>query len=722
MATKEKDEGVREFDVLPFETEDKVPKNYIPEGYDDLEEFLQDMRTEYQNDLDYDDENRRQAIDDKQFAAGEQWDPEVLALRKGLPCLTINTVPQFIAQLVGDWRQERPGIKVVPSENGDVEVASVRGDLIRAIEQSSRSTRVYDNAFESVCQCGDGAFRVNVEYAKESVFDQDIFIRPIDDALSVVWDRMSIDPTGRDARHVFVDDLMPRKEFKQRFGDASYSSLNDISETSRAELRAGGWITDTEVRITEYWRMIERDRLLAMFEDGSIHVLDGETLDEIVEQHGKPVRTRIAPCTYAQMHLTNGYEILGGPYEYKLTRVPIIRMTGRVVNIAGRRIRYGLVRFMKDAVRLRNFWRSIAAEQLGYAPKAGWMATESAVEGRENEIRKAHLSRDQLMIFNDEAIFGTNVVRIEPPVPQMALLNEAQVNSQDMKDITGLHDASLGIKSNETSGKAIMARQREGDVASLTYYDNGNASVLEAGDVVNQLIGQIYDGTRTVRIIGEDEAAKLLKINDPMDPDSPNLAIGQYDVTMTTGASYTTKRAEAAEAMMNAIQVAPELMQVAPDLIVKAQDWPGAQELAERLVKIVPPNLLTDKEKQEHGVQEQQGQLPPELMEQMAKMQEQIQDLDQKNKELTLANKDKTVENQIKQYDAVTQRIRALSDNEVDANQIEMTALGNILEFEKHLTDKEHDAAQRDADRQLTEKTATMAAKAKPAPAAKPKK
>jgi hypothetical protein len=55
-----------------------------------------------------------------------------------------------------------------------------------------------------------------------------------------------------------------------------------------------------------------------------------------------------------------------------------------------------------------------------------------------------------------------------------------------------------------------MARQREGDVASLTYYDNGNAAVLEAGDVMNQLISQIYDGTRIIRIIGEDEARSSL--------------------------------------------------------------------------------------------------------------------------------------------------------------------------------------------------------------------
>lgn len=670
--------------VLLFDTSDKVPSSYVPEGYESQEHFLREMREDHNLDLEFDRDNRKEALDDKQFVAGEQWDPDVLEYRQGLPSLTINTVPQFIAQLVGDWRQNRRSIKVLPNEDGDVNVASVRSDLIRSIESKSRANRVYDNAFESVCQCGDGAFRISVEYAKDSVFEQDIFVRPIEDALSVVWDRMSIDPTGRDARHCFVDDTIPIREFKSRFGkDAIPSSFSD---TETSQLRSGGWLTNEEAKITEYWRLIERDRVIGLFEDGSVHVFDADDIDEIVELHGYPTKTRIGPCSYAQMHLCTGFKILGGPYEYKLNRLPIIRMTGRTVNIRGRKIRYGITRFMKDAVRLRNFWRSTAAEQLGYAPKAQWIATAEAVEGREADFRKAHLSRDPLLIANDEAIIGQNLQKIDPPQIQMALLNEAQVNSQDMKDITGIHDASLGIKSNETSGKAILARQREGDTANFTYYDNGDASILEGGDVINQFIGQIYDGTRIVRIIGEDEAIKFVNLNDPSDAESPNIGTGEFDVTLSTGASFTTRRVEAAEAMMNAVQVYPEIMGIAGDLVVKAQDWPGAQELAERLVKTIPPQLLSPEEQQASGVQPNQG-IPPEqfaaMQEEMTKMQDKLMDLDFQNKQLKLANVNKEEEIKLGWYEAETLRIKALSDHDVDANRMEMDAIAKILDEER---------------------------------------
>jgi hypothetical protein len=670
-----------------------VPSSYAPEGFKDAQEYLDDLRETYELDLQYDDDNRKAALEDMKFVAGEQWEPHVLQQRQGLPCLVINSIPQFTAQLTGDWRENRTGIKVLPAEGGDKNVADVRSDLIRSIETKSRADRVYTSAFESMVQCGDGAFRVAVQYANDDTWDQDILLGQIDDPLSVVWDRLSIDPTGRDASHCFVDDIIPQKEFKKRWPDTKIASLGN---TEKRSLYATGWMDDKTVRVTEHWRMVERKRLLVMFEDGTIYPFDEGAESEYegyIQKHGKPVKSRLSPCRYAQMHLVTGFDILAGPFEWKLDRLPIVRMSGRTVTVGDRRVRYGLVRYMKDAARLRNFWRSVAAEQLGYAPKAQWIGPESAFEGREDAWRKAHKIRDPLLIYNDDAQAPPE--RVDPPVMQTALLNEAQINTQDMKDITGIHDASLGIKSNETSGKAIMARQREGDVASLAYYDNGNAAILEAGDVINQLIGQIYDGTRIVRIIGEDESAKLVTINDDNNPDSPNLAIGKYDVAITTGASYTTRRVEAAQAMMDAIQVFPELMQVAGDIIVKAQDWPGADELAERLQKTVPPQLLSDKEKAEMG---EQGPDVNAIMQQQAQVQEQmqqamqeLQQLQQENQTLKVKAAAKDKELEIKEYEAETARLAAYAQILAKGDELEIKRLEQEAHLQMEAEQGEHD-------------------------------
>lgn len=673
-------QNLRRPDLIDVEP---IKKDYIPEGFDSQDAFIADMRQNYQNDIDFDRINRYEAIDDLRFAAGEQWDPVVLLQRKSLPCLVINTIPQFTAQLVGDWRESRKAIKVVPSNDEDTDIASVREDLVRNIEMQSRADRSYDQAFESMIQCGDGAFKVTVEYARDDVFDQDIFIRPIEDVMATVWDRFSVDPTGRDAQRVFVDDRIPKDEFTRKWPQAAGgANLMEVDKIDRVTM--AGWMDEESYRVTEYWRIIERQKTLALFENGRMYEVDDDTdLDKMIEENGNPTKTRVVWCRFAQMHYCTGWQILAGPYEYRMNRLPIIRMSGRIVNVAGRRVRYGLVRFMKDPSRLKNFWRSIAAEQLGYAPKAQWLATQSAVEGRQEAFRRAHLTRDPLLIVNDEAIIGQNIQRIEPPQPQAAIFQEVAMNTQDMKDVSGIQDASLGMRSNETSGKAIMNRQHEGDIASQTYYDNADAALLEAGDVINQLIPQIYDGTRVVRLIGEDEAIKFQRINDPMDPHSIDLGAGKYDVALSTGTSYTTRRVEAAQAMMDAIQVWPQLMSVAGDLVAKAQDWPGADELADRLKKTIPPQLLDEKD----------GGPPPVPAAQVQQMQQQAQMLiSQLQNENQQLKADKTIDFkklEIESYNAETKRITALNQDRGTETPPDLEALKMLLDGAQ--TIDEHD-------------------------------
>ena len=274
--------------TLSYET--TVDEDYVPEGFETVEDYLTTTREEYALDLAADQENRDAALEDKEFTAGEQWDPLVLEERQGLPSFCINTVPQFTAQLVGDWRSNKAAIKVVASDDSDTDTASVRGDLIRAIEMKSRATRTYDDAFESCVTCGDGAFRVTTEYTRDDVFDQDVTIKPIPDALSVVWDRLSVDPTGRDARRVFVDDTMPKKEFESKFPDKDPSKM---SATIATMSNTQGWYDDGSVKITEHWRMIERPRIIAMFQDGSVYALTEENLQQVLMSKGQPIRNTV---------------------------------------------------------------------------------------------------------------------------------------------------------------------------------------------------------------------------------------------------------------------------------------------------------------------------------------------------------------------------------------------------------------------------------------------
>jgi hypothetical protein len=85
----------------------------------------------------------------------------------------------------------------------------------------------------------------------------------------------------------------------------------------------------------------------------------------------------------------------------------------------------------------------------------------------------------------------------------------------DMKGVIGIYDAGLGNKSNETSGKAIIARQREGDVGTVVYIDNWSRSIRRTGSILIDLIPHVYDTERMIRIMGEDGKVDLKWINKP---------------------------------------------------------------------------------------------------------------------------------------------------------------------------------------------------------------
>lgn len=583
----------------------------FPKGFKDEAEFLKHVRDLFQQDIDADRENRDAALDDLKFLAGEQWDEDVKRARlaQGRPCLTINRLPQFVGQVVGDMRINRPSIKIRPAEDADDDLASVRQGLIRGIEYASDAQGVYTSAGEDQAACGIGNFRVNLEWVDGDVFDQDIRIREIGNPLGVVWDHMSIERTGADARHCFVIDEAPRKAFEDKYGPVADGSLAD-------ELVSGNWVTRDIVRVVEFWQIKEKDATLAVLQDGRIIDITGKEQ----QYEGQVARTRQVKRKTACMYLVTGTRVLEGPYELPIGRVPVFRVQGRVIRVGDSRMRFGLVRFAKDPQRLMNYWRSVSAELLAMAPKAQWIATESALEGDlEDDFRNAHKSGDPLLIYKGQ----TKPDRVDPPAFPAAIIQEANLNSEDMKAVTGLYDSSLGARSNETSGKAIMARERQGDVATYMYHDNLSAAIRAAGEVVNDLIPVVYDAARTIRVIGEDETAKLQRINDPSDPEAIDIGKGKYDTIVETGPSYSTKRVEAADSMTEFMRAFPAAAPVIGDLFAKAQDWPMASEIAARLKKALPPNLQDEDTEEQSPEQQQAKQQAAEQAQQQAQMQQQ---------------------------------------------------------------------------------------------------
>lgn len=605
------------------------PDFVIPDGYEDEQDFLSCMRQDFYDDIQFDRLNREAALSDLRFVIGDQWDDEVRYRREAArkPTLTINRLPAFVAQIIGARRQNETELKVLPDNGGTEDIAKLREGLMRSIQKESIAKIAYDNALAGAVMCGIGNFQVKMDWADDDVFDQKISLDQIPDHLSVVWDRMHTDPTGRDAKHCFVVETMRKRDF---YKDYPWATAADIvvDVTLRGDLRMNGWIAADDVRVVDYWRIATEPRTLAMLTDGTVQdmteIMDQKSptfdpqqaataLSNVAQRSdGSPIMREVQK-KYAELYKCSGLDILEGPTRYEIPRVPVFKVAGWEVRVGDWLHRWGLVRFLKDPQKIHNFFRSIWVEKLMQTPRGVWSAADTAVAGREKEWRESHLTDNPLLVWNADS--GQKPERIPPAQMENAMVQQAEMTTQDIKDVSNIHEANLGMPSNEVSGVAIMARQRVSDTGTIMYHDNLNLAIEQAGMVINALIPYVYDTPRIIKVLGADGKQELAAINAPnaTDPSHPlkDITAGKYSVTVATGPSTETKRIEASENMSTLINAMPQTAAIVADLLVEAQDWPMADEIARRLRLMLPPGILAPQDmtpEEQAQAQQKQGQ------------------------------------------------------------------------------------------------------------------
>ena len=578
-------------------------------------------------------ENRNEAIDDLNMLAGKNhWPKEVLDQREGRPCLVINKLPAFVDQVQNDARLNRMAIRVKPNGSGaTVEMAKTLEGLIRNIEGTSKAYIAYQTGLDGATNNGFGYFRVVTDYADDSSFDQEIRIKRVKNPLTVYLDPRCSEPDGRDGRFGFVTEMVPRKEYEVRFPGKHLTPFSEISETDGME----NWYEEDQVRIAEYWVKEPKEKKLYLLSDG--RTVEAEEWDAIVDEliageitmhlepnpqdpQGQPVpvegpapegsgfpeevinptpeivRERIVQSHVVVQYLIDGSQILEGPTEWPGKYIPIIPVWGKEIIIDSKRHLRGVIRFAKDSQRIYNYFRSSATETVALAPKAPWVAADEQLEG--------HDEWDDANEKNYAVLRYKHLPNVPPPqrnvVSQTAIgeITEANISNEEMKSTTSLYDASLGAQSNERTGRAIMARQREGDVANYTYHDNLKIALEFCGDILIDLIPNIYDTERQLTIVGEDGEEKFVSVNQAVVDVATgkkvilnDLSIGRYKVSVSTGPSFSTRREEAAQSMLDFIRVAPESASMVIDLIAENMDWPGAVKIANRFKKMLELNF-----------------------------------------------------------------------------------------------------------------------------------
>ena len=604
------------------------------------------IRKEFDRCRDAEASNRETALADIKFARlGEQWPDEILAVRQReqRPALTINKLPAFIRQVVNDSRQNKPAITVLPADsNADPETAEVLSGLIRNIEYTSNADTAYDTAVEQAVSSGFGYWRVSIDYAYQDAFDLDIKIDRVINQFSVYGDPNGTAADSSDWDVCFVTDRMPSAEFKRKYKgkadvDFEGDAWNDVQGTD--------WINDEGVLIAEYWKREEVEKEIVQLDDGRVFdaaELSNPDLQAVMAAGTVAIKNRrkIKAKKVTQTIMT-GAEVLE-VNEWPGCYIPIVPVYGDEIIVQGKRYFRSLIHNAIDAQRMYNYWRTTSTELVALSPRVPFIGPKGAFDEDPNWQTANQASHPYLE-------YDGPVPPQRQPMdvgPAAGALQEALNASDDMKAIIGMYDASLGARSNETSGKAIMARQREGDVATFHFIDNLTRAIRHTGRIIVDLIPKVYSGERVVRVLGEDGSAKNVPVNQEYQKEMEDggvteqggemdqgdmaemqqaitaihdLALGKYDIVVKSGPSFTTRREEAATQMTALLQAFPPAAPIIGPELAKNLDWPGADDIAEKLEKLANP---------------QEPQISPEMQAQIEQGQQMIQQLQQENEAL----------------------------------------------------------------------------------------
>lgn len=680
--------------------------------------------------MEADRENRNLAIADMKFlrVPGNQWD-DITKRERGndRPMYEFNKLNVSAKSVINQMRENRPMGKVRAAEDGDTRTADIMEGVVRNIVANADFDTVTDYSAEYQVGAGMGAWRVTVEYAEDS-FGQVVDINPLLNPFCLYCDPACKDLLKRDADDWWYTDKISKTSFKARFPDAEPISLDDTSFDDDAD-----WDSDDMVRIGEYWFKEPYDKKLLLLSDGSvISELDDDGNPVTPPPDVTVVKDRMQRCHKIKMCIVSGNAILEDPVDWAGKEHPWVMVFGEYVIIEGKVHWNGITRAGKDPQRAYNYVRTSIVETVALAPQDKPWLTPTQLAGLETHLAEAHKKNYPFNLYNADPLVNNGGPPVRQGGPQVptALIQEAQMASDDIKAVTGIFDASLGARGNETSGKAINARKQQGEIANFNYADNMGKAVKRTWEILVDLVPKVFDTEQTLRILGADgkESYETVNKKDPMTGKVINdLSRGRFDTAITIGPSYATRRMEAAEAYTQMAGMDEGLMMSAGDLVYKAMDMPYAQEIAERRQALLPAPIqeLLQKDKQlppevtaamaqvkkMQATVEQHGQLvqaaQQELQQEMAKAagdkaSAQLAQANVKTAEAALQQKLDTAQGQLAMAQAKLDSDRTLLAKEVENAtlkiRIAQLTASTTLEREAHHSDLENERATHDLE------------------------
>lgn len=684
-------------------------QTFDPKDREILDKIYKDINSYYR----FNENNINRFRNDRYFLFYDQWSQIERQAFKDLnkPIFTYNKLYDYYRKLIGEQRFNTYDIEI-SSINGMCEQKDItlRADIIRGIEAKSHADIAYQTAFASAVSGGLGAIRLRTDYLNAKSFEQDIWIEPIMFAERVFYDPISKSATKSDGNFMGEYEQMKREDFIEKYPNIPYPTSFPVNYNTRFF----NWGDKQNITICQYYRKEWFNFTLYQLDNGKTVTkkeylkmkkeydagLPPEMPDDPQEDpasmeaalttpstpqvSGAPQSPQMpngAPSMPGQMpgmqppmaagiqpfpqivakrksrdYKIMGYKAIAGHIleknEWPSSQFPYAMVLGDEVTIDGEQIIVSLTRYAKDPQRFVNFLASDLAQASKNNRREQFLATADNIAGYER-FWKNPANMAGVLPYNPDSVTKEKPERL--PVPELpnSLVVNIQQADKDLRSIIGYPQEMDGRSFGQLTGKAIREMQRVGHSSNLVFFSNLERAQEQIGRAILNMLPKIYDTQRMVPAIGVNGKSRQVTVNQPIAGGTTNsLFEGDFDITVSSGASYAVQKEEALQAIMALIAGwNPEISPVVADILAKNVELEDNIELVNRFKTLVPPNVIAQVEGKPPPP------TPPNPQQQLEQQKLQLAQSDLQSKQQL-----NQVKLQSAQMDFESVRIRALSE------------------------------------------------------------
>lgn len=612
------------------------------------------------------------------FVAGDQWSQEDTAKLEleGRPAVVFNRTAPMVDAVSGLEINNRQSVRYYPREIGDVkqnEILTATADWIR---DECDAEDEESEAFKDAAICGVGVTETRMDYEEDpdgKVIDERR------DPLMVFPDPHAKKRSYKDARYVFHAEWTDKSEIESKWPDKEIAwGDDDLGSNTPGDgdqsFKYDGDNPDLDVQkdkalVLHYqcWKKEPYYRLFDPFQSKNVELTEDDF--KKLQKNGKK-----AGLTFSRADVAKGEDIAYvkqfkkvfyrgfycGSTELEYGRSPI--QSGFTFKfITAKRDRnkncwYGMVRVLMDPQKWANKWMSQILHIVNSNAKGGAFIEEGAlVDKRKAEEQWATAS--PLILLTEGSI---EKIKERTAASYPTGLDRLMMFAfESMPFVTGINLETLGLANREQAG-VLEAQRRKAAMAILApLFASHREFRKEKGRLYLEYIEKFIPEGKIVRVVGEkaSQYAKFVKSPD----------IQKHDVV---------------------VDESPD----SPDF--KEQVWAGLQEVLPALMKqgiAIPKEVLAysplPSEVAESLANAMQGQVPPQVQQQMEQMKQALeksgQDLQKLSQENQQLKSDKSTEfAKIQQKDVSDQKKMEQKEREM---VVEAALERQRIEMEKRL-------------------------------------